>query len=53
MFCIDIKLEPVPVGAEKMNLVKIFELFPTEDDCLSYLEQARWKGKSRCPSMAN
>lgn len=32
-----------------MNLVEIFELFPTENDCLSYLEQARWKGKPRCP----
>ena len=32
-----------------MNLVEIFKLFPAQDDCLSYIEQARWKDKSRCP----
>jgi transposase-like protein len=32
-----------------MNLVEIFELFPTEDACLSFLEQARWKNEPRCP----
>ncbi|MDD5087183.1 MAG: IS1595 family transposase [bacterium] len=32
-----------------MNIVKIYELFPTEDDCLSHLESVRWNGKPTCP----
>jgi transposase-like protein len=34
---------------EKMNIVKIYELFPTETDCINHLEQVRWKGKPACP----
>lgn len=32
-----------------MNIVKIYETFPTEKDCLSYLEQIRWNNKPTCP----
>lgn len=32
-----------------MNLVEIFELYPTEDDCISHLEQLRWDNNPRCP----
>jgi transposase-like protein len=36
-----------------MNLVEIFELFPTEAKCLTFLEQARWKDAPRCPYCAS
>jgi transposase-like protein len=32
-----------------MNIVRIFELFPTEADCIAHLEKVRWKGKPICP----
>ncbi len=32
-----------------MNIVEIYERFPTESDCIEYLEQIRWKGEPRCP----
>lgn len=32
-----------------MNLVQIFKLFPTQKDCIEYLEQLRWNGKPVCP----
>ena len=32
-----------------MNIVEIFELFPTQQACIEYLEQAKWKGKPECP----
>lgn len=32
-----------------MNIVKIYEKFPTNNDCLSYLERIRWSDKPRCP----
>lgn len=32
-----------------MNITKIYELFPTESDCIRHLENVRWKGKSLCP----
>jgi len=31
-----------------MNIVKIYETFPTEKDCLSYLEKIRWNDKPTC-----
>ena len=32
-----------------MNIVKIYEKFPTDNDCLSHLERIRWGDKPRCP----
>ena len=32
-----------------MNIVEIYKRFPTQGDCLSYLEQIRWNGTPRCP----
>lgn len=31
-----------------MDLVKAFELFPTQEDCLAHLERARWRGRPEC-----
>ena len=32
-----------------MNIVSIYERFPTEDSCLAHIEQVRWKGRVACP----
>jgi len=32
-----------------MDIVEIYRRFPTEQDCISYLEKVRWKGKPTCP----
>ena len=32
-----------------MNIVRIYELFPTESDCIAHLEKVRWKVKPICP----
>src|SRR5580704_6190278 len=32
-----------------MNIVRIYELFPAESDCIAHLENVRWKGKPICP----
>jgi len=32
-----------------MNIIRIFELFPTEADCVAHLEKVRWQGKPVCP----
>jgi len=32
-----------------MNIVRIYELFPTEADCINHLEKVRWRGKPACP----
>ena len=32
-----------------MNITEIYELFPTEDDCLTYLEKIRWGDTPKCP----
>lgn len=31
-----------------MNIVQIFKKFPTQDHCLHYLQEKRWKGKPIC-----
>jgi len=31
-----------------MNIVQIYEAFPTEADCVSYLEKIRWGDKPKC-----
>ena len=32
-----------------MNIVEIFELFPTQESCIKHLEEARWVGTPVCP----
>ena len=32
-----------------MNIVQVFERFPTQKDCISHLEQARWGNQPVCP----
>jgi len=32
-----------------MNIVRIYELFPTEPDCIAHLEKVKWHGKPTCP----
>ena len=32
-----------------MDLVKIMETFPTQEDCIVYLERLRWHGSPECP----
>ena len=32
-----------------MNIISIYKKFPTEADCLTYLEQIRWQDKPICP----
>jgi len=32
-----------------MNIVQVFEKFPTQEDCITHLEQARWDSKTTCP----
>jgi len=31
-----------------MDITEIFELFPTQADCIAHLEKVRWQGKPRC-----
>ena len=31
-----------------MDIIEIFELYPTQDDCIVHLENVRWHGKPRC-----
>lgn len=32
-----------------MNIIQIFEQFPTQQDCIEHLEKARWGDKPVCP----
>lgn len=32
-----------------MDLIKIMETFPTQEDCIAYLERLRWHGSPECP----
>lgn len=32
-----------------MDIIEIFERFPTQDSCVDYLEQVRWRGTPACP----
>jgi transposase-like protein len=32
-----------------MDIVRIYEIFPSEDDCIQHLERVRWHGKPICP----
>jgi transposase-like protein len=32
-----------------LNIIEVFRKFPTEADCIAYLEHVRWNGKPVCP----
>lgn len=32
-----------------MNIIEIFEQFPTNEDCITYLEIIRWNNEPTCP----
>lgn len=32
-----------------MNIIQVYQKFPSQKDCIDYLEQARWKGEPTCP----
>ena len=32
-----------------MDITEIFELYPTQADCILHLEDVRWQGNARCP----
>ena len=32
-----------------MDLIKIMETFPTQEDCIAYLERLRWQRSPECP----
>jgi transposase-like protein len=32
-----------------MNIIRIYELFPAESDCIAHLEKVRWNGTPICP----
>ena len=36
-----------------MDLVKIMETFPTQEDCIVYLERLKWQGSPECPHCAS
>lgn len=36
-------------GEGIMNIIRIYKQFPTQEDCIEYLEQIRWKDKPTCP----
>ena len=32
-----------------MDLIKVMETFPTQEECIAYLERLRWQGSPECP----
>lgn len=32
-----------------MDILEVFKTFPTQESCIEYLEQVRWKGLPSCP----
>lgn len=32
-----------------MNIIEVYKRFPTQEDCIVYLEKVKWKEKARCP----
>lgn len=32
-----------------MDIISIYQMFPTQDDCVDHLEKVRWGNKPRCP----
>jgi hypothetical protein len=36
-----------------MNLVEIYNKFPTQKDCIEHLEKIKWNNKPTCPYCHN
>ena len=36
-----------------MSIVEVMEMFPTQSDCIAYLERLRWQGLPECPHCAS
>ena len=36
-----------------MNILEVFEKYPTQKDCIQYLEKVRWDGVPKCPYCAS
>lgn len=32
-----------------MNIIQVYKQFPTQNDCLTYLEKVRWHNNPQCP----
>lgn len=32
-----------------MNIVQVYRLFPTNNDCIAHIEEVRWNGEPACP----
>ena len=32
-----------------MNIIEVYKQFPSQQSCIAYLEQIRWKNKPKCP----
>ncbi len=32
-----------------MNIIQVYKQFPTQQDCLTYLEKVRWNNEPKCP----
>jgi transposase-like protein len=32
-----------------MNIIQVYKQFPTQQDCIEYLEKVRWSGVPKCP----
>jgi transposase-like protein len=46
----DIKIyREITEKGEIMNIIQIYKKFPTEKDCLEYIEKIKWNGKAICP----
>ncbi len=36
-----------------MDIVSVFEKFPTQESCIKHLEAVRWDGVAKCPYCAS
>jgi len=36
-----------------LDITGVYERFPTEEDCVAYLEEVRWSGVPLCPYCAS
>ena len=43
-----IKQNPDHIGRYAMNILELFETFQTQEQCIEYLEDVRWKGEPVC-----
>jgi transposase-like protein len=37
------------IRGQKMNIIQVYKQFPTQESCLEYLENVRWKDGTICP----